>query len=143
MSLDLQVIAQAIADQLGPTGLNCYALPTPARVLPCIDIMPGSPFVGYQRSFGANGLAEVAFDLTVVLPVTAGWDDAYTRMFRLLGTGDESSIFDLLAADPTLGGVVGDATALTVMRPQSEITTTGESLLTAVFPLTVREYRGQ
>lgn len=141
--IDPHAIATAIAAQLAPTGLNVYALPTPARSLPCIDILPGSPFIAYRRTFGTNGVAEISYDLEISLPVVAGWDEAYQSMFALLGTGNETSIFDLLAADPTLGGTVSTSTALEVDRPQAATDPAGNGVLVATFPMTVLEHRNR
>ncbi len=140
--IDPEAIAAAIAAQLEPTELNVYALPSPARVLPCIEVRPGSPFIAYQRTFGPNGLAELSFGLEIALPVTAGWAEAYSRMYALLGTGPATSIFDLLAADPTFSGSVSTSQAGEVDR-LIEGTVDAVSTLTAVFPLTVLEHRNR
>lgn len=137
-----EAIATAIAAQLEPTELNVYALPSPARVLPCIEVRPGSPFIAYRRTFGANGIAELGFNLEIALPVTAGWAEAYSRMYALLRTGHETSIFDLLAADPTFSNTVSTSQAGEVDR-LIEGTVDAVSTLTAVFPLTVLEHRNR
>lgn len=134
-------MVEAIAAQLAATGLNVYPFPDRAYALDALTITPVTPFIVYDRTFGATGIAEVAFDLEVRLSTAGGLDGAYRHMYQLLGTDNAVSIFDLLRADPTFGGLIHHGLAREVSGPREEMTDRGDELV-AVFGITVHERRG-
>lgn len=144
-ALDLAVIAEAIQATIkagiDTDRVNVYAFPEGVAERPYIVVRPGSPFVAYQRTFGTDGLAEIQFELEINTGVPAGSGDTYRLMYEMLGQGAGAtvSIFDALAADPTLGGAVGNSAALDVARPELD---EGTGDLVASFPITVYQQRG-
>lgn len=139
--IDPTAMAEAIADVLAPTGLIVYPFPDRAYALDCLTITPVTPFITYDRTFGATGIGEVAFDLEVRLSTAGGLEPAYRHMYQLLGTDNDVSIFDLLRADPTFGGLIHHGIAREVSAPREEMTDRGDELV-AVFGITVHERRG-
>ena len=139
--IDPTAMVEAIAAQLSPTGLNVYAFPDRAYALDALTIIPVSPFITYDRTFGATGIAEVSFDLEVRLSTAGGLEPAYRHMYQLLGTDNAVAIFDLLRADPTFGGLIHHGLAREVSGPREEMTDRGDELV-AVFGITVHERRG-
>ena len=139
--IDPTAMVEAIAAQLAATGLNVYPFPDRAYTLDCLTITPVTPFITYDRTFGATGIAEVSFDLEVRLSTAGGLEPAYRRMYQLLGTDNAVSIFDLLRADPTFGGLIHHGLARGVSGPREEMTDRGDELV-AVFRITIFERRG-
>lgn len=71
--------------------------------VPCLIVSPDDPFITYQEAM-AGGLALLHFDL--VLLVQRGDDRAAQKAldaYLSSGTGENSSIIDLLMANRTLG----------------------------------------
>lgn len=143
--LDLNLMAEGIASTLraalDTARINVYAHPEGIREAPYILVRPADPFVRYQRTFGAAGIAEVRFELLLNAGVPSGAGDSYRLMYEMCGQGAGTtlSVFDALGADPTLGGMVQTSSALDVGRPVLA-EDTGE--LIALFPITLQHKRG-
>lgn len=144
-ALNLAALADGIAAQikahLNPSDVAVYAIPEAEGILspPYIVLLPGDPFVAYQVTFGTNALAEVRFDVEIVAGVPAGTGDTWRLMYQLCGqgSGEQASVFDALAADPTFGGKAQTSTALDVSRPDVI-----DGQLRATFGLRVIQKRG-
>ena len=136
--IDLVAITDGLAAALVPSELTIYPRPPGDWVKDCIIVAPASPLIEYDRTFGAKGIAAINLELSVRLSLSAGVDNAYERMYRLIGcSNDGTSIFDLLRDDPTLAGAVSDAYAGQVSAPVFD----GEELV-ATFGVTVHERKG-
>lgn len=143
--LDLNAIAAALGDllrsNLDTDRLNVYDYPEGPRETPYIVIRPANPFMQYQRTFGSAGIAEVRFEVLINAGVPGGEGDSYRLMYELCGqgTGTTVSVFDAMAADPTLGGVAQTSTALDVSGP---VLTEDTGELAAVFVIAIQHKRG-
>lgn len=141
MAVDLQAQARGIAAMLDSLGLTVYPWPDPAAHPDSITVEPSSPFVAYNLTFGANAIAQTNWVLRVRLSLGAGTDEAYARMLGLLGTDDSLSIFDVLRADPTMGGTIRTTYVGEVTAPRIETGDQGDELV-AEYPITCYEGRG-
>lgn len=102
---------------------------------PVVRLFLGSPPVQYWGTFGANGLHEVRFLLTID---PAGNDRSAVRRldeYLSVGTGNGRSVIDALLSDVSLGGI---AQTLRVdgfdygesLEPDPSVTATLEVLVT-------------
>ena len=120
--LDITAIRQAIADQLR-TNLdretNVYPYWVEAPQFPCVMVVPeqGGEFVSYFRTFTAQGLSELRFELHIW---TVGTDATSAQRaiddYLSAGGDNQSSVLDAVMTDPTLNGVVESCVPLTALR---------------------------
>lgn len=137
MSLDLTATAAALQTRLkagvDTTKVTVRAFPEEgAETDAVIDVRCAG--VAYRRTFGSNGLAEVSWVLDVQVNCPAGVGDSWRLLYDVLGTGNTNSIFDAIAADPTLSGAVRTTVAQDV--------TIAEDVPAGTFTLTTHEVRG-
>lgn len=143
--LDLQAIRLALASQIrdgiANTKINVYAYLPESPKFPLIAVVPrrDAPYVSYHESMGRNGTVSVS--LEVVVASTSRAEDAQILIDSLLsvGTGTDSSISDVIEADRSLGGVVGDAVTLTATVTTQTVENAG--LFEAVVPVDILLYR--
>lgn len=137
MSLDLAATAEAIVTALkagvDTTRVTVRAFPEEGMETDAV-IGVRCTGVAYRRSFSASGIAELTWALDVDVACPAGVGDSWRLLYDLMGTGNANSIFDAIAADPTLGGVVQAAVAQDV--------TIAEGAPSGTFTLSTQERRG-
>lgn len=142
--LDLNAMAEGIATtlkaEIDTDRINIYAHPEGIKETPYVVILPGDPFVQYQRTFTSDGMAEVRWEAVINAGIPAGDGDAYRLMYELLGqgSGETMSLFDALASDPTFAGTARASKALDVGRPVLN----DDGALLASFPITAYQMRG-
>ena len=117
--LDLAAIHKALADQIRANVAISGAftvVPFPSTTArPTIEIHPGSPWVNYFDTSGADGVSDV--NLTIEVYQTRGNSESeHIERCALVsaGTGFASSIVDAVMTDRSLGGAVADAVTLNV-----------------------------
>lgn len=119
MALDLQVIHEALANQIRNTDIkntfNVFAFSEPGGTSPKIEVRPGIEYLEYFTTFGPDGTADLMLDLIVDLRGMTGEDRALWA-WRLLSSGTSdggspqpTSLVDAVMSDKTLGGTVQDA----------------------------------
>lgn len=137
MSLDLVATAKAIQTAIkagvDTAKISVRAFPEEGAETDAV-ITVRCVGVEYRRTFGADGIAEVSWALDVAVACPAGVGDSYRLLMDLIGTGNNNSIFDAIATDPSLGGRVRTATAQEV--------SVSAAATEAVFTLTTYERRG-
>lgn len=118
-----EAVAAVLRDNVD-RQINVYAYPEPNGDLPKIEVQPGSPYVGYWESYGADGRASMNLTIRVETnnqdAETAG--KVMTDLLSAGGTGEASSIPDALMSDRTLRGTVETCTPI-----RCEWSTDGES----------------
>jgi hypothetical protein len=143
--LDPEAYAEAfkttIDAALDNDDLNTYALPEADPELPAIILTPGSPFITYRRTFGAQGLAEIRFTAEIRVAVGTDLLGAYSMLYSIAGTGTALSLFDAVGSDNTLGGVVGDCVADGLSQPVIAASADGRPYLYAELGVIINESR--
>ena len=114
--LDLAAIREALAAQLKAgldKSLNVYAYVPDSPRFPCIAVTHGDLYVDYFVTFSPSGLANV--NLKIIAAHDSRSEDSQRTIDRLLsvGSGSDSSIVDVIYADPTLGGAIANCRVLT------------------------------
>lgn len=117
MSLDLEAIHRALADQIRDyiaDDWNVQPFAGSGAPLPLIEVQPGTPYVDYFPPEATFCEATINLRIWVFLPVPDGASNPETvfqRMARALSSGDGhgTSIADaVMAGDKTLGGLAID-----------------------------------
>lgn len=129
----------AFARKVAVHAYDPYTDPEAHHQYPCVIISIGDDGINYRTTFGAAGVAQLVLRLEVRTP---DGPDGEKMMDDLLGAGDgaTSSLFDALANDETLGGVVGSAVALSVTAPR-RFTNGTNNYWSATYSLTVNQPR--
>lgn len=126
MAADLDAIHRALAAQVADyitDDWNVAPWPFSGEPLDLIEVWPGDDYINYWSTFGPNGKADLMVRLR--LQIAAGdAETAFKKITRALsvGTGHGTSLVDAVMSDPTLGGTVANAIALTGEWPVDEAT---------------------
>lgn len=121
-------------------AVHAYDPGAPHHQYPALIIGHGTG-VDYAITFGPRGIAvlnlQVEIRTSAVEPAGGG-----RQLDELLaaGTGANSSVFDALRSDPTLGGVVGDCTVKSATPPRYVDDESG-TYWTSTLPITVHQAR--
>lgn len=92
------------------SGLRCHDTVPSDVMVPAAVVVPADPFASYDVAMG--GVHDLLF--TVALVVSKAWDrTAQDALDSYIDSTGAKSVFAALEADPTLGGVVADATLRT------------------------------
>lgn len=116
-ALKATIVKAGLARDIAIHAYDPYLEAEAHHQFPAIVISIADNGIEYRRTMGAHGIAS----LTLLLEIrTQDGPDGERVMDDLLnaGTGTSSSLFDAIASDPTLGGVVADAVALSVTSPR-------------------------
>ena len=117
MACDPWAIRVALADQIRANvaaDINVYPHGKRNPDNPSIQVRAASGHIAYIGTFGADGIGDMMLEL--VVSMDAADDESEVRFLCDLlsaGTDAESSLFDAVHSDRTLGGVVSDAVVLT------------------------------
>lgn len=109
MTATLETAADALRDTLTSiSGVSVFDVPPESMHPPAIMVIP--PEIDYQRTFSASGLHRATLEL-VVLTAPAGTytDSAIRLLWPFADAAGSSSVYALINADQTLGGVVEGA----------------------------------
>lgn len=124
MAVDLAAIRAAMATQIS-TNLDRevnvyggYVPPTPTP--PAVIVKPADDYINPQLTFN-RPTVEIHVEIWLLTDPGMGTDgQRLADQFMSIGAGQTNSMFDALAGDPTLGGVV-DALAVTAMRSRGRL----------------------
>lgn len=98
--------------------------------------LPGGDRTGYAGTFGPRGLATMSFDLELRTQSADGITaERLLDGYVAAGTGATCSMWDALAGDTTLGGVVGGSTVSDFAPPRP----LGSGVWSATWTLTVHQ----
>ncbi len=123
--LDLAAIHTALADQIRSNVAisgEFTVVPHPSTSdRPAIEIHPGSPWVNYFDTSGADGVADVNLVIEVYQSRGNAESEHIERtQLASAGVGFSSSIVDAVMVDRSLNGAVADAVTLNVsVDPQN------------------------
>lgn len=118
--LDLEAVHTALADQIraGIADAGRFTIKShpAASDRPVIEVWPDGDYIDPYGRSGPDDTSDVLLLVRVFLS-GANPESEWMTVYRLLshGTGHDSSIFNAVNADPTLGGVVHD-TAIAAHR---------------------------
>ena len=113
---DPWAIRVALADQIRDyvsADINVYPHGMRNPDNPSIQVVAAAEHIAYIGTMGANGVGDMMLELLV--STSSQDDESEMRLLCELlsaGTGYESSLFDAVHSDRTLGGVVTDAVVL-------------------------------
>ena len=114
--MDLDAIHRALAAQIDAyldDDWNVAPYPFAGEDFDRIEVWPGSPYVGYFATFGANGRADVLLEVRVEV-VGNDAETVFKKITRALSAGSAhgSSVVDAVMSDRTLDGTVEDCKAM-------------------------------
>ena len=144
--LDPGAIRTAIKTQLGAASISraitVYDYPPEACSYPCIAILHAGESADYAVTFGATGIASMAFRVEI-RTTSADGISAAKALDDLIsaGTGADSSVYDALNADHTLSGAIRTFTFTGFSPPQIREDVTGTRFMAASFTITCHASR--
>lgn len=144
--MDPTVIADAVAAAIEAAGfdtdtLNIYSHPEADPELPALIVWPGaSPFITYQDTFGPRGVITTNWRIELRVSIASDEGNAYRTMYGFLGVGTSTSVFDVLAADTTLDGLVDVTNSLEVSTVR-RVSEDRAPHISADFPLSCTQRR--
>lgn len=144
--MNLGAIREALADKVRSYVSHAIEVKAYDGLVapPLVRVLPGSPYVVHwgpgggdnALTFGADGLSEVNYVISIVVPHSAGSPESSQMIVdRLLsiGDGEFSSLFDAVMESPrTLGGLVEDVVAF---QASSDVTDEATSATVEVLVL--------
>lgn len=116
----LEQVADAIRDTLAAVdGLSVFDAPPESLHPPAAVVMP--PDIDYRQSFGSGGVGRAEIEVLVLTaPAGSFTDAAFRLLWPYMDASGTKSIFALIEADQTLGGIVEAATVKTFRMMSSE-----------------------
>lgn len=143
-----KVIRQAIVDTVKrsavsrPLALHAYKPITGEPTeYPCL-LVSHATGADYATTFGAAGIAEMPFRVEIRCQSADGISgEMALDDLMAAGTGADSSIYDALNADRTLGGKVATYTVVDVEQPEERTSPDGTDYWRGAFVLSIKQPR--
>lgn len=144
-----KVIRQAIVDTLGSAGISRPLALYPYKPItgepteyPCV-IVSHANGANYATTFGDKGIAEMPLRVEIrALSADGSSGEMVLDDLMAAGTGADSSIYDALDADRTLGNKVATYTVVNIEQPEERPMRDGTSTYwRGAFVLSIKQPR--
>lgn len=130
------VLASGVVDRLKTIGgLEVYNGWPDVVHAPCaiVDYVGDEP----EQTMGRGDLTRFDFNVEVLIPLSAGWSNARSRLGPLLATSSTGGIYGAIAGDRTLGGIAGGTFVKGRSNPERAVIDDGLHVLQATMRLEI------